>query len=301
MPPRVVGLLAAGALGVLAVFTTTPPVVDAACRGTLVRRSSGVVRSNQLVEVSGVVESSRRPGVLWLHNDSGDSARLYAVGLDGRELAVFALDGIEAIDWEDIALGPGEGSGRRTLYVGDIGDNERQRDTVAVVRLREPVVDPAGRTGVQAVAGADVLTLRYPDGAHDAEALLVDPRTGELLLVTKDASGVAGVYRAPAGLPAGSTTTLTRVRTLRLGLGAAVTGGDVSAGGEAVVLRTYSSVLLYRRAPGRSLATAFAEAPCRGLSAAEPQGEAVGFRASGRGYVTVSEGEHPRVYRFELR
>ncbi len=52
--------------------------------------------------------------------------------------------------------------------------------------------------------GVDTLTLRYPDGPHDSEALMVDPRSGDLYVVVKHlAGGPAAVYRAPAGLRAG--------------------------------------------------------------------------------------------------
>ena len=54
------------------------------------------------------------------------------------------------------------------------------------------------------LAGVDALRLRYPDGPHNAEAMLVDPRTGDLVIITKVATGgPAGVYTAPGGARAG--------------------------------------------------------------------------------------------------
>ena len=99
-----------------------PPLLDAACDGWLVLRQGKTVASDELNEISGVVESRTRTGVLWVHNDSGDTARIFAIGLDGRTLGTFGLAGIQARDWEDLAAGPGPVAGRRYLFVGDIGD-----------------------------------------------------------------------------------------------------------------------------------------------------------------------------------
>jgi hypothetical protein len=290
------GATAAGASAPL------PPLVDAACDGRLVLRQGGTVSSGELEEVSGVVESRRRAGVLWVHNDSGDTPRLFAIGLDGRTLGVFELDGVAAVDWEDIAAGPGPVQGRRYLYVADIGDNDRQRATVSVVRLAEPLVDPESPSAEPVlVRGADELVLRYPDGPHNAEALLVDPRSGELVVVTKELSGTAEVFRAPAGLIAGSDTMLRRVGSINLGLGSLVTGGDVSPSGNMVALRTYGAVFLYARPKGKPLWAAFRARRCRGIAPPEAQGEAIALRTSGRAYVTIAEGEHPTVHRVQIR
>ncbi len=142
------------------------------------------------------------------------------------------------------------------------------------------------------------LNLVYPDGARNAEALLVDPRTGVLLVVTKSYGGTAEVYRAPAGLTAGSTTRLTRVATFAPGI---VTGADVTPDGAVVAIRTYSGVRLYQRPAGSALERAFGGRSCTAQSAAEPQGEAIGFTADGRGYVTVSEGAGAPLRRFAPR
>jgi hypothetical protein len=117
---------------------------------------------------------------------------------------------------------------------------------------------------------------------------------------------VAGIFRAPADLPDGSTSVLTRVATVSLGVGRGVTGADVTPNGDVVALRTYVSVVLFPRPAGRSLAQAFSQPSCAGAAppfgsatpVSEPQGEAIGFTRDGRGYVTVSEGVHPGLHQF---
>ncbi len=279
-----------------------PPLLDAACDGRLVLRQGKTVASDELTEITGVVESRTRTGVLWVHNDSGDTARIFAIGLDGRTFGTFALAGIQARDWEDIAAGPGPVAGQRYLFVGDIGDNDQERASVTVLRLREPVVDPsAASPATGTVDAVDKLGLRYPDGPHNAEALMVDPRSGDLVIVTKELDGRAGVFRAPGRLADGSESTLRRVATLPLGFGTLVTGGDVARSGSLVALRTYGSVLIYARPARKPLWAAFKTQPCSGIAPPERQGEAIALRTGGRAYVTVGEGEHPRVYRVEIR
>src|SRR5204863_6202834 len=159
---------------------------DAACRGDLVASTPGTVASNAVTELSGISAGRLTDGVWWVHNDSGDSARVFAVGTDGRDLGQYALGGASAIDWEDIALGPGPTAGVNYLYVGDIGDNAKTRASIQVYRVAEPVVDTSVTSPppLQTLTGVAKLTFAYPDGPHDAEALLVDPSSGEMFIVT---------------------------------------------------------------------------------------------------------------------
>jgi hypothetical protein len=285
-----------------------PPIFEAACANTLVASSPGAVASAAITEASGIAASRRSDGVWWVHNDSGDRARVFAISDTGQTLGEYALSGATAVDWEDVAAGPGPTAGAPFLYVGDLGDNAGARASVQVYRVREPVVDPgAPVASPQTLGGVATLTLTYPDGAHDAEALLVDPTTGELFVITKDlVGGVARVFRAPANLAAGSTTMLTQVATVSLGAAQGVTAADVTPAGDVVALRTYLGVRLFRRTVGTPLADAFSQPSCAGAAppfgsatpASEPQGEALGFTRDGRGYVTLSEGAHVALHRF---
>jgi hypothetical protein len=276
-----------------------PPIVQGACDGRLITSTPGTLTDSALVEISGIAASARNPGTLWAHNDSGDSARLFAVAESGATRVRYTIAGASARDWEDLALGPGPVAGQPYLYIGDIGDNGRSRSSVVVYRVAEPTVTGSG---TQTLAGAAALTLRYPDGARDAEALFVDPRTGELHVIAKSGTGGAvGVYRAPANLPAGSVTVLSRVGTVTLpsGLANAVTGAAISADGKAIAVRTYGAVRLWSRDDNQTVATALAAAECRGPVPAESQGEAITFRPDALAYYTVSEGGRADLHRFD--
>lgn len=256
-------------------------------------RVAGRVRSAAATELSGLVLSRSQRRVLWAHNDSGDRTRIFALAPNGRLRAQVTVTGAAHVDWEDIATGPMRGPGD-ALYIGDIGDNPATRPEVVVYRVREPRL-PAGALS----AAADRMALRYPDGAHDAEALLVDPSSGALVVVTKDSGGIAGVYVAGRASPS-STTVMRRAGRVSLGTGEPITAGDLSADGRTVVLRTYDRAFVWSRRPGQPLASALRRRPCaaRADLLAEGQGEALALTRDGRAFYTVPEGRRPPLRRY---
>jgi hypothetical protein len=260
----------------------------------------GMVESSLLTEISGVAASRKNADVLWVHNDSGDSARIFAMSIQGKHLGVYNLIGASATDWEDIAIGPGPTEGQDYIYVGDTGDNARQRPSVTVYRVAEPTVSATQDPVTVDLDNVDALPMQYPGPAvYDCEALLVDPLSGNLFLVTKDRAGegVAHVFRNPAPHTPGVMVTLELMDSIPLP--AQVTGGDVSPSGDGVLLRLYSQAYYWPRATGTSLWEAFSGTACPVPLAVEPQGEAIAFAADGLGYYTVSERAFQPVYFYE--
>lgn len=251
----------------------------------------GRIDDPDIDESSGLVASRRNPGRLWTHNDSGDDPDIYCLDGQARTCGVWRVTGAEAFDWEDIAAGPGPRAGEPYLYVGDIGDNIDHRSQIVVYRLPEPTVGAPGPVGTKssptATEKADALRLRYPDGPHDAEALLVHPVSGDVYVVTKDPRG-AGVYKAAAPLDPATVATLTRVTTLQLG-GEVVTGGDVSGDGTRVALCTYTrggELVLPTGAPFDQI---WAQPLTPVTLGPRLQGESIAYRLDGRALLTTSE------------
>jgi hypothetical protein len=273
-----------GGGGAAATSTTTTTVVDPAelveglCAATPVPGRVRVADA-QVNELSGLATVGDR---LWAHNDSGDEPRVFAIDpATGEVPEVVPVPGATAIDWEDMAAVDGE------LFVGDIGDNAAQRESISVYRFGLPPGD------VQAI------TVRYPSGPRDAEALLVDPRTRDLVIVHKTFGGPAEVYRAPESDWSDGDVTLEPVGTVAVGNTPldAVTAGDVGFGGQVVGLRTYGRVLLWPREADQTVADALVEnPPCEAPAAVETQGESLALTADG--YVTASEGARPVLHRF---
>jgi hypothetical protein len=233
----------------------------------------------RIQESSGMALGRRHPEVLWTHNDSGHRAELYAVGADGRTLATLTLAGVAARDWEGMAAGRDE-RGRPALFVGDIGDNNGVWPEVAVYRVGEPA------RLRDATVPAVRYRLRYADGPHDAEALLVDPRGDRLYVATKGLTG-GGLYRAPARLAGDRVNVLQRVARVP----PVVTDGAFAPSGRGFVLRDYQGAFVYT-APGRRVA-AF-ELPL------QFQGESITVSADGRSVLAGSEGPDSEVWRVPL-
>lgn len=261
--------------------------------------SSPRLTSPKLDETSGVVESRRTPGVFFVHNDSGDGARLYAVNAEGALTAEYRLRNAGSDDWEDLAVGPCPAG--TCVFLADTGDNDRARSQVTVYRVREPAPP---RDAPAAVEREDVaweaLPFAYPDGPHDAETLLAHPATGDLYVVTKEPSGPSVVYALRAPHQPGVARTLERVAELRLpaDAGQLVTGGDLHPCAPRLLLRTYLRLYEYELPPGEPFDRVFTVEPRRLPVLPERQGEAAGWRADGRGYVTVSEGVGAALNRY---
>jgi hypothetical protein len=226
----------------------------------------------RIAESSGLVRSTRRAGWLVTHNDSGDRARVFVVGPQGRTRATVTIDNARHLDWEDLAAGR-----RHTLWIGDIGDNAAARSSVTVYRLVEP--QAFGRQRARATR----FHFTYPDGPHDAETLMISPRTSRIHIVTKVWPGRGAVYVAPRRLRAGGVHRLTRVRAAPGG----VTAGDFSPSGTRYALRDYSRAYVYRR--GARVRTI--EMPHA------PQAESMTWTARGGGLLSGTEGPDSAVYR----
>src|SRR5689334_11236220 len=192
------------------------------------------IANPEINESSGLVASHTSPGAYWTHNDSGDGPFIYALNTRGESLGTFRVTGAANRDWEDIAAGPGPQSNRSYLYIGDIGDNESLRSEVVVYRVPEPQLTPvdknSSREHPRTTEPAEAIRLAYPDGKHDAEALLVHPSSGNLYIITKTPFGKPGVYQALAPLPTRKLIVMTHIGELQTPslLGGIITGGSIA-------------------------------------------------------------------------
>jgi hypothetical protein len=265
--------------------------------------SIGTVQNSVLTEASGLAASRQSPGVLWSHNDSLGANAVYALGLDGASLGTFTLSGSSAIDWEDIAIGPGPASGVDYLYVGDIGDNFNIRPNIRVYRVPEPTVDLSQPQGKVTLSDVETITLAYPDGSRDAETLMIDVN-GDMYIVTKRVSAVGRVYRAAFPQATSGTITLEFVGEIPWGSvnGAqGATAGDIARDGSAVIVRRLSGLTpaatLWRRAPGTTLPDVFTQPGCDLAMPPQPQGEAICFAPEDLSLYTLSEGRSQPIFR----
>jgi hypothetical protein len=258
--------------------------------------SAGQIAISALSTLSGLVASRAHAGVLYAHADHGSGAIVYAMTAAGASLGSFTLSGATVTDWEDISVGPGPNPGS-FVYVGDIGDNAARtgsgskRTEIQVYRVPEPAVGVATPLGSLSVTNWQRLRFTYPDAPHDAETLMVDPVTGDILIVTKETNGASKVFRAPGTTPADSPTVLVWVATLAIGSNGAqsalVAAGDIAPSGDSVILRSYAAIWLWCRAS--TWAGTFAVAPTELPSASEPQSEGLSFSSDGKAWYSAGE------------
>ena len=254
----------------------------------------GTVQTAQIKEASGIVASRMNRGVLWVHNDSGDSPRVYALNTEGKLLGIYRLKGARCRDWEDIAIGPGPDPQRSYLYVGDIGDNQAKYPSITIYRVPEPAVDPNRGLSETQIGPVDAIELTYPDGPKDAETLLVDPLNGDMYVIAKR-DFFCRIYRSPHPQLTTKRTVMKLAATLPWGF---AVGGDVSPDGQWVIIRGPFSASLWRRPEGEDLCRAFSTEGFRLALMPEPQGEGICFDGDGRGYFTIGEQLHPPIYYF---
>ena len=248
----------------------------------------GKITNKSLAEVSGITASRLAPGVFWVHNDSGDKARIYAIDLSGKLLAKFDVPGAENRDWEDLASGPGA-DGKPALYLADTGDNDRRHETLTIYRVSEPRLSGDKKSATEP---AEAFPFSYPDGKHDGEAIFVDPTNGQIYLITKTLREDCAVYRYPLPLRANQKVTLEKVGGQKIKSIAQlrmVTGAGISPDGLRVVIRTYFGAFELQRAKGKALATIFDSEPTTLKVPLIGQAEAIAYTADGKSIVMTSE------------
>lgn len=268
-----------------------PSSALAYCVNYLQPTTLGTVVDDRVNEASGLAASARYPGVLWTHNDSGDGPVLYALRLDGSLIGRWSVQGANAVDWEDIAMGPCDDGQRRCLYIGDIGNNSKDRTDLTLYKVEEPELDPtATLEELQQTKPAIALPFRYPfeaDDIPDAETLLVSP-AGAVYILTKENKG--RLLRLPSPQTPDQQASLELIAQTEL---STLTGGDISPRGESVVVRNYLRVYEFfwnENTPS----TAFGS-PLHVFSISQPQGESITYVATPQdesgepGLVTLSE------------
>ena len=212
---------AAALLAVVAAMPVVPPA-QAGDGGAVPSRVLSAFQGDDVFESSGLVDAGE---LLFTMNDSGDDAVVYGVDARTGRTVSRTTYADEVTDVEGLAPGA-DGS----VWAGDIGDNKEDRDDVAVYRVRP---DDGEQT-------APRFELTYPDGPHDAETLLVHPRTQQVFVVSKTAFG-GTVYAAPRDLREDAPNPL-RVFAHVDGL---LSDGAFFPDGRHVILRTYGTATVY--------------------------------------------------------
>jgi hypothetical protein len=232
-----------------------------------------------LNEASGIADSKANPGYLWVEQDSGNPPDITLLQKNGTVLKSIHLAGVVNRDWEDIVLSTGPTPGKQYLYLAETGDNLLVYPDYAIYRLEEPAA------ATDTVKQVDKISFFYPDGSHNAEAILVDPGTKDIYIITKtDLKSRVFKLAYPY-----STTTINKVEELGSLPYNFVVSATISPSGKEMVLKTYDAIYDYPRTPGEAIMQTLGKKPVNLPYTIEPQGEAIVFDNNDSGYYTISE------------
>lgn len=260
-----------------------------------------------LPEASGLAASRRFEGRLYHINDSGHGPYFYTTDGRGENTLRVRIDGLAAVDPEDLSLGPCAG-GESCLFVGDIGDNQARREHIEIAVLFEE------ERFASSVAPYRLVRARYPDGPRDAEALAVHPN-GDVYILSKEGdlfrleSAPARLYRLPRESweeRSDELHTLAFVAELDLPklnrwhtslLGWRATAMDMTDSGDRFLVLTYENALEFAVDLATGLPPTGELAPGRDFRRIElrvlPQQEAIAYLPEERSFVYSTEVRAP--------
>jgi hypothetical protein len=266
---------------------------------------TGRLQDKHMDEISGIAASGIHSGIYYVHNDSGDTSRFFAITPLGKIESVIYFKGDPkekqaVLDCEDITVGPGPVKGKSYVYMGDIGDNGSVRKYITVYRMEEQ----KSWIGTDSVLKVNPVPVhfKYPDGPRDAETLMIDPIEKLIYIVSKRTDSVA-VYTAPLSFKANDTLTLTkRCKIYFNGFKPFkwITAGDISKDGQQVLLKDYVKVYYWKREDKEPIWKTMQRKPAELPYQQEKQGEAIGFTPDGKGYYTTSEGVFAPIYYYTV-
>jgi hypothetical protein len=251
------------------------PSVAAAAAPTVVC----TVQDERLPKISGVAAVSGGYVVVD-KEENGTALRLYKLDPACKPSRILNDADDDPFSPQDLAATP-DG----TLWVADVGDDQLERATAAVHKV------PTGATKAQKYR------LQYPDGKHNAAALIMQPN-GVPVIITKEAGAVAKLYTTAAPLATLNTVKLVAAGTLTMpasttsggpvgpGGRTVVTGATLSPDGKKVLVRTYTDA--YEWDVTAAVPAALQGKPRHTPLPDEAAGEAITYTSDGLNYVTLS-------------
>jgi hypothetical protein len=204
-------------------FTAAPALAD---QEAMVSRMA----NRQIVEASGLAVSATIPDLAYTLNDSNNAPVVYAIKIStGQTVGRADLSKFKPKDTESLYVDP-----RGQMWVGDLGDNDHDRNDVSMIVFPEPGL------GAHKITAAQRFGVKYAGGAKaNVEAMLVNPTSGQVFLASKNLEGGPGTVYSLSNLQPGIRNLAT---PMNVRIPGEVTDGTFSPDGSLVLLRTYSSV-----------------------------------------------------------
>jgi hypothetical protein len=245
----------------------------------------GQLKNKKLNEISGIAASHSNPGLIWAHNDSGSKPEVYLLNKQLEVKMVCRLRGAISKDWEDMAIGPGPKPDKSYLYIGDIGDNGERRSHKTIYRFEEPVLKSVQTlTDTITIDRFDLIHFKLENGSKDTEAMLLDPASKKIFLLSKKEKPASLYELIIKDYP--DTLIAKRIGTLPI---KRIVSADLSANGNGLLVKNYGHVYYWNNDKHQSIELLVKQKPVKLKYKIEPQGEAIGWDNEERGFYTLSE------------
>lgn len=237
----------------------------------------------KLDEVSGLACSINNPGLMWTVADSGNDAEVFLIDDHTKIRQVFALEGIKNRDWEEVAVGPGPDETKHYVYVADIGDNYVAHRYKRIYRFEEPTFNPGDKK--IKIANFDTITFELEGSRKDTEAILIDPGTKDMYIVSKRESPVS-LYQLKYPYSTLDTLIATEIASLPFTY---IVAASSSQDGTEILMKSYNHIYYWKNPSAKPFSEMLKEKPLEVPYEAEPQGESIAWTNDGNGFYTLSE------------
>jgi hypothetical protein len=248
-------------------------------------------------ELSGLVCGYKNEELIYMVEDKGNANKIFVFNRSGILQTKLVVQGLENIDWEDLAIGPGPVSGESYIYVADIGDNDANRNSARIIRFIEPDLSTISSNSI-VINNYDIINFQYAGGAKDAETLMLNPFNKDLIIMTK-VELVTRVYQ----LKYPYSSNMNKAEFVGLLPTQKLVAGDISSDGQRIVVKNKNTVYYWETQSNDIYKTIFHNAPKKVSYIPEPRGESIGFSKDGKSYFTITEtkgidGAEPILYHY---
>lgn len=237
------------------------------------------IADKRIRESSGLAYSVKYPNLAYTMNDSHNRPVVYAIQVStGRVVGQVDLEDFDLKDPESIAV---DRQGR--LWLGDLGDNDSERDDASIVVFDEP------GPGKNKPHAAQQFPVAFQGGPENVEGMMIYPSTRQVFLINKTEGGAGSLFVLPQALRAGEDNLATN---LRRQMPARVSDAAFTPDGRYALVKTATGVVAYdvrNWEPIKSFETP-------GLD----KGESLTVEPGGRSILLGSEGDDSPIIRMTL-
>lgn len=258
----------------------------------------------KMSEASGIAWSLKNPGYIWAHNDRGHANNLFLLDAENGEIvARYVVTGTHNYDWEDMEVSYGPDPNKSYIYLADTGDNSQVRPNYSIYRFEEPRFDESHRGELVRIDDINVDRIRftYPSGSsYDTEAMLVDPLTKDIFLITKRGE-FSKLFVLPYPQPVETMHTIIKAGVFSFRQASAASS---SISGDRIMIKNRQEIFYWKRKTNETVVEMLARVPEKAPYIGEPQGEAICFDPENN-YYTLSEELNsstiPPLYKYNLK